>query len=243
MTETAPIGHNNPPADDKFLSKIATQVKSVGRRLTDQKALATASKKTREDWFTFGSLLADARQVIPSTNMFNAWLKDNDLEQFADRNSRTDAMWLCNLTDDMMEIVPVDLHSPKAIRGWYRKSIKEAVAASDGDMTEAGKLEECAAFVNAMNADDWDLYKAKYEADKDKVPFAQLPAGDAAAKVLAKIVLHDYPGDLWASLVKLVEAGGLDPEPVEEAPANDPEGDDDFDDDFPNDEVDADDDQ
>lgn len=223
----APIGHNNPPVDDKFLAKIATQMKAVGRRLADQKALATASKKTREDWFTFGTLLADAREVMPSNNVFNSWLKEHELDGYADRNARTDAMWLTTLTDEMLDLVPDTIHSPKAIRAWYRAELKDAVAASDGDKTKAGKTETYGAFVAAMIAEDWDIYKAKYEADKNKVPYNELPAADAAVKVLARITAHDHPGDLWAALVAAVEAGALEPEP--EKPANDPEGDADFD--------------
>lgn len=205
------MGHNQPPVDEKWLSKAASQLKSIGKRLADQKALAGAARKTRDDWTAFGSILSDARQAIPSNKLFNQWLKENDLEQYADRNSRTDAMWMAGLSDDMLEVVPADLHSPKAVRAWYRKTVKEAVAIGEGDIDKALAQGDYAAFINAMDADDWDLHKAKWEADQDKLPFAQLPAADAAAKVLDKIVAHDRPGELWDALVALVNAGGLRP--------------------------------
>lgn len=239
-TQLPPKDHNNPPfdLDDKFFTSHAAKAKAIAKRLNDPTQLKKASKKMRSDWFDYGLILAEARDNIPSNKLFNAWLKQHGLDELTHRNARSDAIWMVNLSDEMLELIPETLNDPKAIRTWYRKTLKEAVAASEADLGRAGKLDDYGAFVDALPADDWDIFAAKYRENLDKLPFSDLPAVEAAEKLLSKLAKHNRPGEVFAELTRMIQAGALDAPEDDLSPEDDPapEDDDEPELEFPDDE-------
>lgn len=224
QTDTLPPkDHNQPPfsLQDKYLKDAASKVKAIAKRLTEPTQLKKAAKKVREDWFDYGLILSEARDNIPSNKLFNAWLKEYGLDELTHRNERSDAIWMVNLSDDMLDLIPETIHEPKSIRTWYRKTLKEAIAESEADLATATKSETYGAFVDAMNADDWDIFAAKYRENLDKLPFSDLPAVDAAEKLLEKMAKHNRPGDVYAELQKMIQNGALDG--PQEDPTPDPD--------------------
>jgi len=217
-----PKDHNNPPDDSAYWDSHAAKLQNIAKRLSDPKALKKAAGKLREDWFDFGLLLAEAKDNMESNKKFNSWLKSNGLDDSTTRDDRANAIWLTYISDGMLELIPETLHSPKSIRDWYRKTLKEAIAESEGDLDAATGSPTYGAFVDAINADDWDVFVAKYKEGLDKLPFDQMPAVDAAQKLLDKLAKHMKPGEVFAELTRMVNAGALDdldaPEPDSDWP-------------------------
>ena len=222
-------GHNS-GVDQAWLNKQLGELRKLGNTLLDNKKLKEVAGKTRSTWISYGAVLAEVREVIPSNKAFNAWLKENDLEAYADRNNRTDAMWLSRMNEDMLSLIPAELHSPKAIRAWYRKSLKAALEENDGDVEAALDNPVTSEFAGAVDSGDWDVAVAAYEAAKERETFEEKSASDAAKDLLKKLAKHSDPYAVFDALKSLIEGGALDEQPEEqpEQVEDDFEGEDDY---------------
>lgn len=236
----APIGHNNPPptvevVDPKFLKGIASKLQKIGAVLTDNKALFSASAKTRAMWQEYGQALADAREAIKSNKAFNTWLVENDLEKYASRNERTDAMWLANLDEDFLTYaVPANTNSPKSVRTWYRKTMDRVISKlgggaelDDDAMSKAMETltPEEAAFHEYVSAEAYDKAVQAYGARTGGFHFPTSSVEDAVSKLIAQIGKHVKAVEVANALAARIAAGGaalFDPEPTEPTEPTEP---------------------
>lgn len=226
----------------EFLRKEAQELREVGARLKENEAIKEAATRTREDWLTYGDKLSAVRDTIKSNNLFNEWLKEAGLEDYADRNSRTDAMWMAGLPDSVLEQVPEQLHSPKAVRKWFRdrvNNIAEVLNSYNGDLAEQIATLEAddpvaAAFARAVeaseekkNEEDRTIPKAIDKASKKapRLSFDKLTIEAAAEWIIDKIKTHDDAEAIGELVAEAIERGDLAPEP--EADEGTDEGDED----------------
>lgn len=218
----AVIGDNKPPkvtkpapadpmkVNAKMLAGLAKAAGTLGQRITDNKKLAEVATKTRGDWFEFGRILAEAREVIPSNKLFNGWLKDNNLEAYADRVSRSSAMNISRWTDDMRELVPAQIIHPKNVLGWYNKTMAALTEAMAEPMKTEGANPDTAAealsqdlrdFYDCLTPEAFKLAMTKYQTKPARVDFNDSPVAEAVAKIVAKISKHVSAVDLATAVI------------------------------------------
>lgn len=211
-------------SEAEYLAKQAEKLRDLGEELAEQAELREAATKTRETWIEYGDILANARRAIKSNNLFNEWLKAENLEAYADRNSRTDAMWLADLPEGVLEQVPDTLHSPKAIRDWYRKrvaSIAEYLNSIEGTLAEQlAALDKddpaTAAMARAIEEHE-DRIKREEEKrtlrqaidkeskKKPRLSFENLTVEAAAQWIIDKILTHPDAEEIGEMLVTAIE--------------------------------------
>ena len=231
----ATIGHNSEPAgvNTAILSKLAKSAASIGAKLANNSKLAGAAKATRHSWLEYGRILAEARETLSSNNAFNAWLKENDLERYASRNVRTDAMWLYNaeFSDTFMdEVFPSDMHAPKTLRTWFRKEADAVLDALVGNPDDDGAVAALSpshrAFFDEVPAALWDTAVSAYKTRTPRKVFADLADAEAVADLIKRVEAHVDPVALAGALkdaliAKIADPAWLtDPDPVDPDPVD-----------------------
>lgn len=222
-----PWDKGQPHAD--FLRKQAAEIREIAGRLAELNELREAAAKTREDWIAYGDHLVEARRAIKSNNLFNKWLEEQGLLSFADRNTRTDAMWLAELPEHVLEQVPETIHAPKAIRAWFRErvnAIAETLNSHEGKLAEQiAILSEddpvAGAFAKALQESDEKKGVAedkrtlpaaiqKVQARKPRIDFADTTVEAAVEWLVQKIGTHPKSLEVGKALVAAIEGGALE---------------------------------
>ncbi len=149
------------------LDGIKTKIVEVGAVLREAKGFKAAAIDMRGNWITLGELLSEARDANPSKQKFNAWITSEGLNSVADTNTRTDAIWLASLPQELLDLVPNTpdrvLANPKNIRKWWRD--------------EARDVYEMAVSYDVEKPSDEDIPKEK-AGDTDEVKESREKASD-----------------------------------------------------------------
>src|SRR5947208_6555528 len=106
------------PAHDNVSDFGAAKAKAALERIAAAEALAgNTVKRTREDWFEYGTQLLEARQRMPGKKQFGEWIKANALDTGAAKRQevRSNAMWMAEHQADMHTCITTN-HHPTHLR-------------------------------------------------------------------------------------------------------------------------------
>ena len=94
--------------------------------------------QSRARWVTIGKALAEGRMLLPgpvNNRRYGEWVKACGFDNI-DPNTRTDAIWLSQMSTAMMDI-PADINHPRNIRQWNRDQQVAKPPRPDLDLSEA----------------------------------------------------------------------------------------------------------
>lgn len=107
-----------PQPRDAIAAKAKAALALV-EKLTDE--IEKAIPRTRDGWRAYGQALLDAKQVMPNTQTFGAWVKANGLDTglAANKSVRSNAQWVARYWTELQACNWLTQHHPTDVRRAY----------------------------------------------------------------------------------------------------------------------------
>lgn len=123
-TEATEGDNKGASENSEVIDSLIQSALSIKKKIEGAKAVMQAAAEQRDNWITFGQVLADLRAVIPSNNKFNSYLKDKGLDEIGGhRNNRSAAMWLAGQSSEMQKFLAErfpETYHPKTLQQKHR---------------------------------------------------------------------------------------------------------------------------